>query len=249
MTSKRILPPPVKFPAPSGVQAKAAPRTVPPPPVRFAGPSGPAGPRRAAQPMMSGSPPPPPPPPGMHCQFCFNPGCMNGSICGKDMSFSGLFPPSTTSRFVGKHKHTKKHSKRKRFESEHVLPSKALKNANKKFKYDDEITISIPYDMHRKGQSGAGGGVSSTGSSGTAKGWSQRLGAMISGGDRRGAIRATLMDELHSAHATGNLDFGMMSAFLQYLLLSVQEGHINNQDVDQIFAALYGEFDRYSRMK
>ncbi len=248
-------PPPTRYGSPT-VQAKTAPvaRHPAPPPTRF-GPVSPIQPKPAI-PSRPATPPLPtgragtiqrmlPQQPPINCQYCWDPACFQGSKCGRDVSFGGLFSPGTTSPYVGPHKDTKKYSKRGVYESEHVTPKNALVKGGVNFTYNNEITISIPYGMHRGGQSGAGGGVSSTGSSGTASGWSDLLGNMLQQGDWPGAIRAVLLDELHSAAQNGALDQGMMSAFLQYLQNARMQGRISANDVEQIYSALYGSYANY----
>jgi hypothetical protein len=57
--------------------------------------------------------------------------------------------------------------------------------------------MSIDYSVHRGGQSGAGGGVSSTGSSKTASSWSAHLGTLARR-DFPAALRLAAIDEANA---------------------------------------------------
>lgn len=171
----------------------------------------------------------------MPCIHCTDLLCNNGSRC-----HNGLFKPGHECRAAGPHSQTKKHSKRGQFESEHMFPKAALKASGAAFNYNQEPTMSIPYGVHRGGVSGAGGGVSSTGSSATAKAWSAQLGAHAARGDWYTAIRLAAIDQANAARMQGNLNDGTVNQILQTVnghaqlgrLTPLQAGQINNEIMD-----------------
>jgi len=79
------------------------------------------------------------------CLYCSDLTCNNGSKCGRDPSFGGIFDPDLETRTVDAHKHTKKDSKRGAWESEHMMPSAAWKASGLSHRYQDLPTMSIPY--------------------------------------------------------------------------------------------------------
>lgn len=173
------------------------------------------------------------------CYYCGNTLCIHGEKCKLDPSLGGLFSQGTQSPFVGPHKDTKGYSQRGVKESEHMVPSKALSLSQVSYTYNTEPTISIPYDMHRGGVSGGGGGVSSTGSSHTASGWSAQLGSLIKQGDWKEAIRKAAVDEMNSAVCTGMLDEGMTSAIMQVVNGHAMKGRITQSEAEEINGGLY----------
>jgi hypothetical protein len=168
------------------------------------------------------------------CLYCGDLLCSRGEKCKQGSSFGGLFESGLSTPHVGPHKETKKHSKKNVFESEHMVPKQALKKSGVKFSYNDEPTISIPYEMHRGGQSGVGGGVSSTGSSETATTWSESLAKHIKNNDWKTAIKLTATDEFLSAAQNGYLTSGMVSAIMQNVNYHATMGRITDTDAGEI---------------
>jgi hypothetical protein len=166
-----------------------------------------------------------------------------GSICHRGL-FAGegdTFSP----RSAGPHKDTRKDSKRGVFESEHLFPHAALKMSGINYNYQTEPTMSIPYGVHRGGQSGAGGGVSSTGSSSTASGWSGHLGALAQN-DFPAALRLAVIDQLNAHDVNGSLTFEVGMQIIQVVnghasmgrLTTQQAGQINNEIADYCYSRL-----------
>ena len=112
-----------------------------------------------------------------------------------------LFGRGDTTKY-GLHKVIKKQSKRKVRESEHMLPMQVVKKLFPGAKPDNEPTHSIAFAMHRSGQSGAGGGITSTGSSSTASGWAAHLANLHTSGHPEEMYRQVALDTYHSARAT-----------------------------------------------
>ena len=110
-----------------------------------------------------------------NCFYCLNPMCVKGSICGGGQSLMDLFGAGIDLNQAGLHRDTKQLSQRGVRESEHMLPMQVVRQVYPGANMNDEPAHSISYTMHRAGQSGAGGGISSTGSSHTASGWAGEL--------------------------------------------------------------------------
>lgn len=172
------------------------------------------------------------------CKFCGDSTCKAGEKCGLDHTMGGLFGSQINPPFVGPHKETKKHSKRGVFESEHMIPKAALKHSGVQFDYETEPTISISYAMHREAMSGAGGGVTSTGSSRTATGWGKILGDQIKSGDWYSSIRSTAIDEYHAAKANRVLSENMVNGLCQVVNSHATMGRITVQQAGEIIQEL-----------
>ncbi len=130
------------------------------------------------------------------CPHCIDPGCNMGSICLRGV-FADVSDPGFAPRAAGWHRETKKASQQFAFESEHMYPCAALKLSHPRANINDEPAMSISYGVHRGGQSGAGGGVSSTGSSETARSWSAHLGA-LGRQNFAAALRLAAVDEANA---------------------------------------------------
>lgn len=153
---------------------------------------------------------------------------------------------------AGLHKHIKKLSKKKVRESEHMLPMAVTSKAFPGAKADDEPTHSIDYTMHRAGQSGAGGGITSTGSSGTAKGWADHLLSLHKSGQTQEMYRQVALDTYHSAQATGQ-DLDQTMVQIQGVLNEhATKGRLDNDGVGQIMNGLmdhhYSERERLGQL-
>jgi hypothetical protein len=184
--------------------------------------------------------PAPAPAPGtiQRCVYCGNPGCGAGEVCGRSADFEGLFTPGLNTRAVGPYSEARTESQRYVQEAEHMMPAAAWRASGLPHSYGQLPAMGIPYDMHRGGQSGAGGGVTSTGSSHTARGWSQQLGGMLAAGQTREAFQAAATDEYNAALMTGRLNEGVVSQICQTLNLHSQYGHLSAQDAGTIQNAI-----------
>jgi len=168
------------------------------------------------------------------CVYCGDSTCLKGEKCGRDPSFSGLLSPGVTSRTVGPHKETKKSSKSMTFESEHMVPSAAWKQSGLSHKYAELPTMSIPYDVHRGAVSGGGGGVTSTGSSHIAQGWSSQLGGLMKSGNMKEAIRQAANDAYNAAWSQDVLTESVVSQIMQVVNLHATNGHITQSEAGEI---------------
>ncbi|MDB4793223.1 hypothetical protein OAG75_01125 [bacterium] len=102
--------------------------------------------------------------------------------------------------------------------------------------------MSIPYDVHRGGVSGAGGGVSSTGSSDTAKEWSAQLGALAQSGNWYEGIRLAAIDQANAARMQGNLNDGTVNQIIQTVNFHAQLGRLTALQAGQINNEIYGYY-------
>jgi hypothetical protein len=120
-----------------------------------------------------------------------------------------------------------------------MLPKAAMQKGGVAFSYNDEPTISVPYDMHRGGVSGAGGGISSTGGSSTAQGWSTHLGNLLAQGNWKEAIRQAAIDGLNAAWVSGNLSDGMVSAYMQDVNLHASMGRLTSMEQMEVLTSIF----------
>ncbi len=147
----------------------------------------------------------------------------------------GLFTPGLRSRPVAPYKEAAKNSKKGRWEAEHMMPSAAWQASGLPHTYAQLPAMSIGYGMHRGAQAGAGGGVTSTGSSHTAKEWARRLGSQLRDPrQREAAFRSVATDEYNAALMTGVLDEGLVSQIIQTLDLHVEQGHLSVEEAGRI---------------
>ncbi len=173
------------------------------------------------------------------CFYCADLTCLKGEKCKQGADLGGLFSPGIVSPKVGPHKETRKSSKRNVRESEHMFPASALKQSGASHNLQTEPTISIPYSVHRGGVSGAGGGISSTGSSTTAKGWSAHLGQTVAQGGWYEGIRQAAVDGINSAAVNGTLNEGTLSGYMQVVNGHAMMGRITQEEAGTINSTLY----------
>ncbi|AWT16768.1 MULTISPECIES: hypothetical protein [Stenotrophomonas] len=174
------------------------------------------------------------------CPHCIDVECDNGSVCHRGLfaASSDVFSPLA----AGPHSSTKKSSSLGQFESEHLFPHAALKLSGIGFNYQSEPTLSIPYVVHRAGQGGAGGGVTSTGSSSVASAWSSHLGTLARS-DFPAALRLAVIDQLNAHYVNGNLSNAVAMQIIRVVnghaglgrLNAEQAGEINNMIADFYF--------------
>lgn len=180
------------------------------------------------------------------CKDCNNNQCAYGELC----RYEGLYHSANTPPHVAPHKETKQYSQRGVQESEHMVPKAALKHSGVSFSYNDEPTISIPYEVHRGGVSGSGGGVTSTGSSAIAAEWSKRIGLLIKGGDWKTAIWQCAIDEINSAAMQkGVLTDAYAVAVCAAVDLHAQMGRITADDAGEIKTAVYNAYMNWAARK
>ena len=107
------------------------------------------------------------------------------------------------------------------------------------------LVLRVHPGVHRGAQSGAGGGVSSTGSSSTASGWSGHLGALAQN-DFPAALRLAVIDQLNAHWVNGNLSPEVAFQIMQVVnghaalgrLTAIQAGEINNHIADYCYSRL-----------
>jgi len=152
----------------------------------------------------------------------------------------------------GLHKEIKKQSKQKVQESEHMLPMAVTKQVFPGTKPDNEPTHSIAYEMHRGGQHGGGGGISSTGSSGTAKGWADHLVSLHKQGNDEEMFRQVAFDTYHSAKSTGQDPQQTMVQIQGVLNEHAKLGRLDNEQIGHIMNSVmdhhYSELERLGQL-
>jgi hypothetical protein len=123
-------------------------------------------------------------------------------VAHPDTTYRGIFPQGTEDMRAKYYNQKQGHDGRDE-EWEHAVPGAAYRRANRGGEYSSAPVLEIPTAVHRDGVSGAGGGVSSTGSSTSARIWSQGLGDEMAGGRFAESVRLGIMDNLHAAMAHG----------------------------------------------
>ena len=186
------------------------------------------------------------------CFYCGDPACA-GKPCKKGLgaSFAGLLTPGTAPRAAGPHSQTQKDSQRGVFESEHMLPGAALRKSGVQHKLQAEPTYSVEYGVHRGAVSGAGGGISSTGSSATATQWSAHLGQMIAtqGQGWPAAIKAAAIDAFNASLVTKALNDERISQILQVIRGHQELGRITNDEQADISTVIMNMWLNYQGNK
>lgn len=177
------------------------------------------------------------------CPHCTDPDCSMGSLClqGAFASPSDGFAP----RAAGLHRDTKKASQQYVYESEHMYPCAALKLSHPGAHRDNEPAMSIAYGVHRGAQSGAGGGVSSTGSSATAKGWSAHLGR-LGQVDFAAALRLAAIDEANAHWIQGRFTREVAMQIIQTVNGHLALGRLSQDAAGQIINEIADAFYRRS---
>ena len=171
------------------------------------------------------------------CPRCGNPSCQAGEVC--QHGHHGMFSHGMSARPVAPYSQAKQSSAQYKWEAEHMMPAAAWQHSGLAHRYADLPAMSIGYDMHRGGQSGAGGGVTSTGSSTTAKDWSRKLGGQLADPTQREqAFLSVAADEYNAALMTGRLNEGLVWQIIQTLNLHVQAGHLTQEQAGRIQNAI-----------
>jgi hypothetical protein len=145
--------------------------------------------------------------PIQRCVSCGDSSCVKGEKCGYDRSEGGLFSGASSSSALpvlpyGSSSAKKNSGKAFGTELEHPIPGQALRLTGQGSGYKQEYTIPIPVAVHRGGVSGSGGGISSTGSSATSKGWSKLLASQ----DDFGQVKSALTDQINSQLMNNNFN-------------------------------------------
>ncbi len=140
----------------------------------------------------------------------------------------------------GPHREVRKYSKRGRYESEHPLPWAVIKEVEpeKGISYMSEPAMSVPYSVHRGAVKGAGGGISSTGSSHTAKGYRAKLVGLMEAGKAYDAILLVANDEYNALYMKGELDISYVRAIMRVVIQHKDMGRITDYEAQKINSSL-----------
>ncbi|QRK06072.1 DUF4157 domain-containing protein [Archangium violaceum] len=133
------------------------------------------------------------------CVHCGDNSCIKGEKCGYDRSMGGLFTTDAPAVLPYYSSNAKKQSgKAFGTELEHPIPGQALRLMGQGGGYRQEYVVPTDTAVHRGAVSGAGGGISSTGSSSTSRGWAQHLANLPTNFD---VVRSSLTEQIN-AHLT-----------------------------------------------
>lgn len=162
------------------------------------------------------------------CFLCGDPACVNGAICHKTPDFGGLLPAGSATMRVKYYNQRQGHGGRQE-EWEHAVPGAAYRSANMGALYRSAPVMAIPTGVHRGAVAGEGGGISSTGSSSTAKQYSQETGNVLATNFAEG-LRIALVDGLNAAMSHNqNLD-EWVNAQLRIINGHLERGQITQQE-------------------
>jgi len=182
--------------------------------------------------------------PIQRCVSCGDSSCVKGEKCGYDRSLGGLFSSSASSNALPVLPYNSSNAKKnsgKAFgtELEHPIPGQALRLTGQGGGYKQEYTIPIPVAVHRGGVSGSGGGISSTGSSSTSKGWSQYLASQ----DDFGQVKSAMTDQINSQLMNNNFNEQTAVQLKDWLVSQRdQAGRITNGEYQTLLNLLMNRY-------
>ena len=168
------------------------------------------------------------------CVSCGNNSCLAGEKCGYDRSQGGFFSATAVSSAKAVLPYRSSNAKAqsgKAFgtELEHVIPGAALRQMGLGANYGNEYTVPLPKAVHRGGVSGAGGGISSTGSSSTSVGWAQHLAQQPT---TYGVVEAALTDGINAMVMQNAFTESMAVQYSDWLTAQCdQEGRITQSEM------------------
>jgi hypothetical protein len=170
------------------------------------------------------------------CVYCGHNDCIKGEKCKYDRSQGGFFSSGAVGSAKGVLPYNSSNAKTqsgKAFgtELEHVIPGAALRQMGMGAQYRYEYTVPLPTPVHRNGVSGAGGGISSTGSSSTAKGWAQHLSGQATEYD---VVRLALTDAINAMLMNNAFTEAMTVQYSDWLTAQYQNGRIDQQQLGEL---------------
>jgi len=166
------------------------------------------------------------------CVSCRQPNCLRGELCGYDPTHGGFFPPNQLATVIP-YNQARNYPSGGAMEFEHPLAGAALRHAGEGQYYRNEFTIQTPRQTHRAGQSGAGGGISSTGSSGTARGWAHEVGNTLQANPYE-AVRMALVDQVNAHDAQNTLTPTAINGLTQWITAQTTDGRITGAEANQL---------------
>lgn len=178
------------------------------------------------------------------CVSCGDSSCVKGEKCGYDRSEDGLFSSHASTSALpvlpyGSSNAKKNSGKAFGTELEHPIPGQALRLIGEGAGYRQEYTIPIDKQVHRGGVSGAGGGISSTGSSHTSRGWAQHLAAQ----NDYGMVRDAMKDQINAHIMQGGFSEEVSIQIKDWLLAQRdQEGRIDQGEYDTLLNILLNRY-------
>ncbi len=169
------------------------------------------------------------------CVRCGDSTCVKGEKCRNVPS--GMFE-SGVGTWGTKFYNEKQGHEGQPMEWEHPVPGKAYRDAGKGSSYKSAPVLQIPKTMHRSGVAGAGGGISSTGSSHSAQIWSGGMGEELATGNWKGVIWKGVIDGLNSAMATGQNLQEAAHGYYRIIMMHQERGDIDEQTAHELIAQL-----------
>lgn len=174
------------------------------------------------------------------CVHCTNTRCVRGELCGADFTYGGLFAAGDRATVVP-YNQARYFPSGGASEFEHPIAGAALRRSGTPHNYAHEFTIQTPTVTHRAAQSGAGGGITSTGSSTTAVAWSRVMGATLAA-DPVAAVRTAAVEQLNAHWMAGTMNQMAVNGIVQWLDGQVTTGRINAAARDDIRAHIISTY-------
>jgi hypothetical protein len=173
------------------------------------------------------------------CDRCGDATCMKGEKCRRPPD--GMFGSGSGEWGTKFYNQSQGHDG-KPTEWEHPVPGQAYRSAGLGQSYKSAPVLQIPKKMHRDGVGGSGGGISSTGSSGSAKIWSQGIGGDLAGGDWRSAIWSGVSDGMNAAFTTGQDLQKAADGYYRIIQMHVERGDIDEPTAQLLIQMLLNTF-------
>jgi hypothetical protein len=179
------------------------------------------------------------------CVSCGDNSCVKGEVCGYDRTLGGLFSDTVGSNAPGVLPYNSSNAKKQSgkalgTELEHVIPGAALRQMGEGGHYRQEYTVPLPVSVHRGGVSGAGGGISSTGSSSTSKGWAVHLSSQATDYD---VVRRSLTDGINAMLMQRSFTEQLAVQYSDWLQAQyAQEGRITQQQLAELRQLLVNRY-------
>lgn len=171
------------------------------------------------------------------CPKCMNPKCKHGEICGIGDDLEGLLPKTVTADKVIFYNQRMGHNGLPK-EWEHPFPKAAMKKSGFEF-YNSSPVYEVDKSVHRNAVDGGGNGVSSTGYSEIAQGWSKYMADTAKREGLCAGIRLGIIDNINALYANKDLRIDHVSTFLQLVRGYVQNEQITEEEAGCLSTEIY----------
>lgn len=171
------------------------------------------------------------------CPKCMDPECKHGEKCGIGDDLGGLLPETVTADKVIFYNQRMGHNGLPK-EWEHPFPKAAMKESGFEF-YNSSPVYEVDKFVHRNAMDGGGNGISSTGYSKTAQGWSQYMANTTKREGLCAGIRLGIIDNINALYVNNSLNEGHVSTFIQLAQGYAQNGQITKEESGRLSTEIY----------